>query len=92
MLSHFSLSNRNLQDCKSKMYVCVCACSNTMLSGHTVKKKIFNEKNGRQQFPEEHVQILTVTPVVKSVRVCVCEGESRVACGCVRGVLDTLKI
>lgn len=72
------------------MYVCVCACSNTMLSGHTVKKHFFNEKMEAYQFPEEHVQILTVTPVVKSVCVCVC--ESRVACGCVRGVLDTLKI
>lgn len=54
-LAHFSLSNRNLLDHKSKMWVCVSACWEP---GHNV------QMDGYQSLCV-HVQVLTVTGVVR---------------------------
>ena len=82
---------------------CVRACWNTGLSGHTVKMDGY-----QSLWVHVQVQVPTVTWDVKCVCVCVCvctrlcaracvcvfvcPGESCIACGCVRGVLDTFKI
>lgn len=84
-LAHFSLSNRNLLDHKSKMRVCVSACWNTVLPGHNV------QMDGYQSLCV-HVQVLTVTGVVKCFCACAWIGESCKVCGCVCGELDTSKI
>lgn len=75
-LSHFSLSNRNLLDHKSKMCVCAGACWNTVLSGHTVQMEDY-------QSLRAHVHVLTPTWVVKCVCVYVCASESWVTGRCV---------